>query len=70
MEGTYSDDVITKVHPVENGAWGEVILNRPERKNAIVGPLGEGLAEGIERLDGNENVKAIVLSGAGGAFSA
>ena len=63
-----SDDVITKVHSVENGAWGEVILNRPERKNAIVGPLGEGLAEGIETLDCNESVKAIVLSGAGGAF--
>ena len=56
-------------HSQEGGSgWGEVVLNRPGRKNAIVGPLGRGLADGIRLLDRDEDVQAIVLSGAGGSF--
>ena len=59
---------VTKHQADEGACWGEVILNRPERKNAIVGPLGLGLAEGIARLDADADVQAIVLRGAGGSF--
>ena len=65
-----NDTVWVAKHQAEEGScWGEVMLNRPERKNAIVGPLGLGLAEGIAALDADPDVQAIVLRGAGGAFA-
>ena len=64
-----NDTVWVAKHQAEEGScWGEVMLNRPERKNAIVGPLGLGLAEGIAALDADPDVQAIVLRGAGGGF--
>lgn len=64
-----NDDVWVVKHEEEAGScWGEIVLNRPERKNAIVGPLGQGLAEGLAMLDKDEEVQAIVLRGAGGSF--
>ncbi len=63
------EDVWVNKHLEGEGAgWGEIILNRPQRKNAIVGPLGEGLAQGLSLLDADEEVQAIVLRGAGGSF--
>lgn len=53
---------------VDHGRWAEVILNRPERRNAINGPLGEALAAAIERAVADDGVQAILLRGAGGAF--
>ena len=64
-----NSDICVYKHPVEGGtSWGELVLNRPERKNAIVGPLGRGLAQGINLLDADEEVQAIVIRGAGGSF--
>ena len=57
-----------KCHTEAGGCWGEVMLNRPERKNAITGPFGEQLAGAFEELQGDEQVQAILLYGAGGAF--
>ncbi len=45
-----------------------VVLNRPERRNALTGPLAEQLADTIEALNADESVTVIVLRGAGGAF--
>jgi enoyl-CoA hydratase/carnithine racemase len=56
--------VTTELHD----GWAELILNRPERKNAISGPLGIALAEQIENLNRNDNVRVILFRGAGGAF--
>lgn len=62
-------EVLVNKHREEAGAcWGEVILNRPERKNAIVGPMGRELAAGIAMLGADPEVQAIVLRGAGGSF--
>ncbi len=44
------------------------MLNRPRRKNAIDGPLGEALATAFEGLDAADGVRAILLRGADGAF--
>lgn len=57
--------VTAQVH--EDG-WGEVILNRPERKNAITGPLGAALAAAMAELNDHAGVRVILLRGAGGAF--
>jgi len=48
--------------------WAELILNRPERKNAIEGALAEAMREALGRLAQDDAVRAVVLRGAGGAF--
>jgi enoyl-CoA hydratase/carnithine racemase len=57
-------DVETRFHD----GWAEVVLNRPERKNAITGPLGIALAQAMAEVDGNDDVRVVVLRGAEGAF--
>jgi enoyl-CoA hydratase/carnithine racemase len=52
---------------------GEVMtltLNRPEVLNAIDEAVLEGLAEGVESAAGDDGVQALVITGAGRAFSA
>ena len=56
------------VYIEQHDGWAELILNRPERKNAITGPLGVDLAACVEQLNEDEAVAAVVLRGAGGAF--
>lgn len=46
----------------------EIILNRPERRNALTGPLALKLAETIEELNQDEEVSVLLLRGGGGAF--
>jgi enoyl-CoA hydratase/carnithine racemase len=45
-----------------------VTLNRPERKNAINGPMWEELLSTFRDAATNANVRVVVLTGAGGAF--
>lgn len=45
-----------------------VRLNRPEKKNALDGPMFEGLLAAARRLAEDRRVRAVVLSGAGGSF--
>ena len=52
----------------DGGCWGEVMMNRPERKNAITGLFGERLADAFEALQQDPEVQTILLYGAGGAF--
>ena len=56
--------VLTERHD----GWAELILNRPERKNAIEGTLAEDMRQALAALNGDEAIRAIVLRGAGGAF--
>ena len=58
------DEVLTELHD----GWAEVILNRPERKNAIVGPLGVELERAINKLNVDPDVRLILLRGNEGAF--
>lgn len=50
------------------GSIAEVVLNRPERKNAVTGPLAAGLRDAFRELGADGSLSAIVLRGAGGAF--
>ena len=47
-----------------------VTLNRPARRNAIGGGMGEALDELLDELRGHSQVRIIVLRGAGGHFCA
>lgn len=45
-----------------------VVLNRPERRNALTGPLATELADTITELNGDKSLNVLVIQGAGGAF--
>jgi enoyl-CoA hydratase len=47
-----------------------VTINRPESKNAINGAVAAGMASALDRLDGDDELRAGVLTGAGGTFCA
>ncbi len=57
---------------VERDDRGVVTLtmNRPEVRNAFDPELMRGLIDAMERLGGDDTVRAVVLTGAGKAFSA
>lgn len=59
--------------PIEvilEGRIAVVRINRPSKKNAFSGTMRQMLAETIEALGQDPTVPAIVLTGAGGCFSA
>ncbi len=45
-----------------------IVLNRPERKNAIIGPLSDALAAAFNEASDRDDVEAVLLHGAGGGF--
>jgi enoyl-CoA hydratase/carnithine racemase len=45
-------------------------LNRPDKKNAINNPMWEGIAAAFQAADDNPDIACLVLTGAGGNFSA
>jgi enoyl-CoA hydratase len=59
-----SDEVLTSA---EDGVL-IVTLNRPEAKNAANKALAEGVAAAMDELDGNDELRVAVLTGAGGTF--
>ncbi len=53
-----------------DGGIVTLVINRPEKLNAMTKPLWRLLGETVRRLDGDDSVRCIVLRGAGGkAFS-
>lgn len=53
-----------------DGAVGVITLNRPDAMNALNLEMGEMLAEVVERARFDERARAVVMTGAGRAFSA
>jgi 2-(1,2-epoxy-1,2-dihydrophenyl)acetyl-CoA isomerase len=51
------------------GAVATLTLNRPDRLNAITWRMVEGLADYVEECGRDDSVRAIVITGAGRAFS-
>lgn len=45
-----------------------VEFNRPDRRNAIIPPMLDALAEAVAAADADPTVQALLLCGAGGAF--
>jgi len=65
---TNSSDPLAYVE--RTGAVGELIINRPERRNALTSDTITALHAGLEELIADPEVNVIVLRGAGGAFTA
>jgi enoyl-CoA hydratase len=47
-----------------------VTLNRPDARNAVNGALAQGLAEALDTLDADDELRVGVITGAGKGFSA
>ncbi len=61
-----TDDVVLIERPSERVA--HVILNRPQRRNALTGPLATLFADTIEQLNEDASITVIVIRGANDAF--
>jgi enoyl-CoA hydratase len=58
------------VRSERRGAVALLTLNRPDKLNAINGPMVEALDAALDSAEADESVRAIVVAGAGRAFSA
>ena len=47
-----------------------ITINRPEARNAVNGEVARGIATAVEDLDASKDVQVLILTGAGGTFSA
>ncbi len=47
-----------------------IVLNDPRRKNAMTPALGDALRDAVTKVSADPEIRAVVLTGAGGAFSA
>jgi enoyl-CoA hydratase len=47
-----------------------ITINRPEARNAVNAEVARGIAAAVEELDGASDVRVLILTGAGGTFSA
>ena len=47
-----------------------ITLNRPERLNAFNGQMSSEIHDALDRADADDNVKAIIFTGAGRGFCA
>ena len=54
---------------IRHDGWAELVMNRPDRKNAITGPMGIALAECLAAVNDDDAIQVLVLRGAGGAFN-
>ena len=53
-----------------DGKVATITLNRPERMNALSRNLEAEIHRALDEADADRNVRAIILTGAGAAFSA
>ncbi|MGP8059622.1 MAG: crotonase/enoyl-CoA hydratase family protein [Acidimicrobiales bacterium] len=51
-----------------DGSTAVVTMNRPEAKNALSLPMLVGMADAWAEIDGNDDIRCAVLTGAGGNF--
>jgi enoyl-CoA hydratase len=47
-----------------------ITINRPEARNAVNGEVARGIAEAVDQADSSKDVQVLILTGAGGTFSA
>src|SRR5882757_7914485 len=47
-----------------------ITLDRPEARNAVNQAVAQGVADALDRLDEDDELKVAILTGAGGTFCA
>lgn len=61
-----SDEVLVE----RDGAVQVITINRPQAKNALNAAVAAGVAAAVDELDASDELRAGVLTGSGGTFSA
>ena len=61
-----SEPVLTEV----SDGVAVITINRPEARNAVNGAVAQGMAATLDELDARSDVRVLILTGAGGTFSA
>jgi enoyl-CoA hydratase len=61
---------MSKILFEKRGAIGEIKLNRPDKLNAIDGEMLDGLDAALDRAAEDDEIRVLILSGEGRAFSA
>jgi enoyl-CoA hydratase len=61
-----ADAVLTEV----DGGIAVITINRPQARNAVNGDVARGIATAVDELDASNDVRVLILTGAGGTFSA
>jgi enoyl-CoA hydratase len=61
-----SESVLTEV----SGGVAVITINRPQARNAVNGDVARGIAAAVEDFDSRADIRVLVLTGAGGTFSA
>src|ERR671919_1138389 len=67
MEPVMSDP---RILAERDGAIVTLTLNRPDKLNAIDGAMLDALDEALGEIEGDREIRAVILTGAGRAFSA
>ncbi len=67
---TTADTGTDLVQVTRRGRSIEVVLNRPEKRNALIGAMYTAMAEAIEQADADRDVRSVLFSGNGTAFTA
>jgi 2-(1,2-epoxy-1,2-dihydrophenyl)acetyl-CoA isomerase len=63
-------DPASGVTEARDGATVILTISQPARRNALSMAIREGLTEALDRIEADREVRAVVLTGAGGTFSA
>jgi enoyl-CoA hydratase len=61
-----SEEVLTEA----SDGVAVITINRPEARNAVNGAVARGIAAALDEFDANKDVRVLILTGAGGTFSA
>ena len=60
------DEVIAEA----DGGIGVIMISRPEARNAVNGAAARAIARAVDEFDARTDVRVLILTGAGGDFSA
>jgi enoyl-CoA hydratase/carnithine racemase len=52
------------------GRCAELVLNRPEKRNALIVPMMDEMREAIEAFSADDAISAVLIRGAGGTYCA
>ena len=63
-------EMTTPIRLERDGSIGRIVLDNPQRRNALDLVMRNALASAVSELDGDESIRAIVITGAGGLFAA
>jgi enoyl-CoA hydratase/carnithine racemase len=52
------------------GQRAELVLNRPDKRNALIAPMMDEMREAVEAFSADDGVSVVLIRGAGGTFCA